>query len=311
MIKWLLRIGAGLGVAIGILFWWLLLSGSDAAKTAPGVFDINDWRERAAAPNSALPTEIKIIEIGRDMAPPFAVQAGRFGAPIAMTYNAVEITYPNSTIIVGGSIDRATAETMTQSVKDWVFDDAAYARLTDAMLSANQVLMTHEHLDHIIAIARHPSPDALARNLVLNAPQIKALPMFAVGELAPALRDLEPRLDDAVRAIAPGVVAVPAAGHTPGSQNIFITLANGQEVLLIGDTVWNIDALKALKTRPILTQYVVFRPNYEDREAVKRQVRALYEMMKVNPQLIVLPAHDRAWVIEAAKTEGISFFPAE
>ena len=178
------------------------------------------------------------------------------------------------------------------------------------MLSANQVLITHEHLDHIMAIARHSDPAALASRLVLNAPQVRALPMFAIGELDPALADLEPRLSGDVERIAPGVVSVPAAGHTPGSQNVFITLQNGTEILLIGDIVWNMGAIEALKTRPVLTQYLVFRPNYEDREAVKQQVGALHDMMLKEPDLIVLPAHDREWLIAASETDGIAFQPA-
>ena len=311
MLKWILRIGGGLLVGFGLLFWWLLLSGSNAAKTAPGIFDLEDWRAKARASSEMLPTSIKIIEIGRDAAPPFAAQAGRFGAPIAMSYNAVEVTYPDRILIIGGAVDRVTAEGMTQSAADWRFDDSAFTRLTDAMLRADQVLMTHEHLDHIMAIARHPDPAALASNLVLNAPQIEALPLFADGALDPALANLEPRLDGSVEAIAPGVVVVPAAGHTPGSQNVFITLQNGQEILLIGDIVWNLGAIEALKTRPVLTQYLVFRPNYEDRDAVRVQVRALHDMMVADQDLIVLPAHDREALIRAGEIDGLQFQAAE
>lgn len=311
MLKWILRIGGGLMVILGLLFWWLLLSGSNAAKTAPGTFDLEDWRDKASASSEALPTAINIIEIGRDIAPAFAAQAGRFGAPVSMSYNAVEISYPTGTIIIGGAVDRLTAEGMALSEADWRFSDTAYNTLTNAMLNANQVLMTHEHLDHIMAIARHPDPEGVAPNLVLNPPQIEALPMFANGALDPALETLQPRLDGSVEAIAPGVVVVPAAGHTPGSQNIFITLQNGQEILLIGDIVWNMGAIDALKTRPVLTQYLVFRPNYEDREAVRKQVRALHDMMRANDSLVVLPAHDRDWLISAAATDGIGFEAAE
>ncbi|MCR9269156.1 MAG: hypothetical protein NXH72_04120 [Hyphomonadaceae bacterium] len=310
MLKWMIRLGTGLVLVLGVLFWWLILSGSDAAKAAPGEFDLSDWRSKAAAPTEVLPTEIRIIEVGRDIAPPFAAQAGRFGAPISMTYNAVEIIYPDKTIIIGGAVDRSTAETMTQSAAEWRFSDTAYDALAQAMLTADQVLMTHEHLDHVMAIARHPDPAALAPNLVLNAPQIDALPLFAIGDLDPALKALQPRLSGRVESIAPGVVIIPAAGHTPGSQNVFITLQNGEEILLIGDIVWNMGAIEALKTRPVLTQYLVFRPNYEDRDAVKRQVRALHDMMAVEPDLNVLPAHDRDWLIAAAEAEGISFLPA-
>ena len=311
MLKWTIRIIGVLGLVFGFLFWWLILSGSNAAKTAPGVFDLSDWRSKAAAASSDLPTEIRIHEIGRDMAPPFAAQAGRFGAPIAMTYNAVEIVYPDRSLIIGGAVDRVTAEAMTQSAADWRFSDAAYDALLANMLSAEKVLMTHEHLDHIMAIARHSDPAGLAPNLVLNAPQIEALPLFADGDLAPELANLSPRLSGTVESIAPGVVVVPAAGHTPGSQNVFITLQNGEEILLIGDIVWNMGAIEALKTRPVLTQYLVFRPNYENRQAIKEQVRALHDMIEVEGDLTVLPAHDRAWMLSAAEKDGITFLAAE
>lgn len=311
MLKWLVRIGVVLILILGGLFWWLILSGSDASKATPGAFDIGDWRSKAAAPSDMLPTEIRILEVGRDMAPPFAAQAGRFGAPIAMSYNAVEIIYPDRNIIVGGAVDRPTAEGMTQSAEDWRFDDAAYDALTTGMVSADQVLITHEHLDHVMAVARHPDPANLASKLVLNAAQIQALPMFALDALDPALAALAPRLSGDVESIAPGVVIVPAAGHTPGSQNVFITLQNGEEILLIGDIVWNMGAIEALTTRPVLTQYLVFRPNYENREAIKQQVRALYDMIELNPDLHVLPAHDRDWLIQASGADGISFVAAD
>lgn len=311
MIKWGIRIFGILALILGVLFWWLLLSGSNAAKTAPGLFDLADWRSQASAPAEQLPTAIRILEIGRDTAPPFAAQAGRFGAPVAMSYNAVEIVYPDRSIIIGGAVDRPTAEGMALSETEWRFSDQAYAALTQAMLSADQVLMTHEHLDHVMAIARHPDPQALAANLVLNRPQIDALPLFADGALDPALSTLQPGLSGDLASIAPGLVIVPAAGHTPGSQMVFISLQNGQEILLIGDIVWNMGAIEALKTRPVLTQYMVFRPNYEDRDAIKQQVRALHDMMAQNPDLTVLPAHDRDWLMAAADKDGIAFQAVE
>ncbi|MCR9194692.1 MAG: hypothetical protein NXH88_08170 [Hyphomonas sp.] len=311
MVKWTVRIVGIFMVILGGLFWWLMLSGSTAVKSAPGVFDLTDWQSKASAPVEQLPTSIRILEVGRDTAPPFAAQAGRFGAPVAMSYNAVAINYPDRQIIIGGAVDRQTAEGMALSKTEWRFSDAAYTELTSAMIDAEQVLMTHEHLDHVMAIARHPDADALAPNLVLNAPQIEALPLFADGELAPALISLQSGLSGRVETIAPGVVIVPAPGHTPGSQMVFITLQGGAEILLIGDIVWNMGAIQALKTRPVLTQYMVFRPNYEDRAAIKQQVRALHDMMADNPELIVLPAHDREWLIAAAATDGIEFQPAE
>jgi glyoxylase-like metal-dependent hydrolase (beta-lactamase superfamily II) len=311
VLKWSIRIGGALLVLLAGLFWWLLLSGSDATKTATGLFDLADWQSKASAPTAQLPTEIRVLEIGRDKAPAFAVQAGRFGAGVDMSYNAVEIVYPDRTIMVGGAVDRMTAETMTTSKPDWRFSDAAYATLLNGLVAADQVVITHEHLDHVMAIARHPNPELLAPNLMLNRWQIAALPQFAIETLDPALRALPARLSGEVESIAPGLVIVPAAGHTKGSQNIFVQLQNGEEILLIGDIVWNVQAIDELKTRPVLTQYLIFRPDYEDRAAIKEQVRALHDLRAVHPDLHVLPAHDRAELIAAAEIEGISFLPAE
>jgi glyoxylase-like metal-dependent hydrolase (beta-lactamase superfamily II) len=246
---------------------------------------------------SRLPTEIRVLEIGRDKAPGFAARAGGFGTDWNTTYNSVQIVWPDRTMIIDGAIDAETAAAMKQSEADWAFDASAYETLLAAMLSAESVLITHEHLDHVMAVARHPDPAALAPKLLLNAPQIATLPIFAKGTLDPAIAGLAPRLDGSVQQVAPGVVVIPVPGHTPGSQLVYIQLQNGNETLLIGDVAWTLDAVETLTTRPVLTQYAVFDPD-EDRTSVKAQLRALYDLMQANPDLAVLPAHDSGQLAE-------------
>ncbi len=297
MVKWISCItGAVALIALG-LGWWLFVGLSKAPAAAPGLVDIAAWRAMTAADAGAKPVQIRVLEVGRDSAPMLAARAGAFGGKWQTSYNAVQIVYPDRTLVIGGALDHLTSEGMVQSQADWQFDDAAYHELTDAMLKADQVLMTHEHLDHIMAITRHPDPDALAPRLVLNAAQISALPQFARGELAPALRGLSPRLDGSVQQVAPGIVAVPMPGHTPGSLLFFITLENGQEYLMIGDIVWSMTSLEELTMRPVFTQFIVFDPN-EDREAIRTQIRALHDLMQAEPDLVVFPSHDRVWLDE-------------
>ncbi len=291
MLRTILIAAAALGIAISGAVWWLFLADSKAPEAAPGVFSIEDWRSRLPEDASTLPTEIRVLEIGRDKAPGFAARAGGFGTDWNTTYNSIQIVWPDRTLVVDGAIDAATAEGMVQSQADWSFDAAAYETLLAAMLKADQVVITHEHLDHVMAVARHPDPVALAPRLTLNAPQIATLPIFAIGALDPAIAELAPRLDGTVQSIAPGVVIIPAAGHTPGSQLVFIRTQDGRETLLIGDVAWSLDAVETLTTRPVLTQYMIFDPN-EDRTSVKAQLRALHDLMAANPDLAVIPAHD-------------------
>lgn len=290
MLKWIiLSLLAGLAA----VFYWLMIGFSNTPASAPGLFDIADWRMRvAASPLDARPTELRWLEVAHDLGPNFAIQAGRLSGKSGLSYNAFQIIGPDMNIIIGGAIDADTAKVMLRDKKESGFDQAAYETLTAAMLGADQVLMTHEHPDHIMAIARYPDPEALAPRLVLNAAQIAALPDYVSGELPAAYNTLSPLLSGEVQTLAPGVVIVPAAGHSPGSIMIFVSLQDGTEYLLVGDVVWNMMNVSDLKMRPVLTQLLIFNWG-EDRKAVKRQVRALHDMAVANPDLIILPSHDR------------------
>lgn len=93
--------------------------------------------------------------------------------------------------------------------------------------------------------------------------------------------------------IAPGVVMIPAPGHTPGSVIFYVRLADGREALFIGDVAWAISNVTAPATRPRFVQRW-FMP-YEDRAAVADEVRVLHDLARAEPSLTILPSHDSAY----------------
>ncbi len=283
--------------AIGVLtvfvaaFWWLMLD-ARAPDAAPGEFPIDTWRRLVDQDESFRPVEVRMEVIGVDLAPRWATEAGNFGAPARMAYTAFQIVYPDKTLVVGGAVDEATLTQMAQT-DEATFDHDAYDRLTAAMLEADQVWITHEHLDHVMAVARHPDPEALAPKLMVNVAQLDALPQFALGgRLPPPLAGVTPVEATEPFLVAPGVVVDPTPGHTAGSQVVFVTLESGRELLLIGDIVWTLSNLDTLKTRPRLLQFVVFDPS-EQRARVLAQVRALHDLRQAEPDLAIVPSHDR------------------
>lgn len=164
------------------------------------------------------------------------------------------------------------------------------------MLEAGEVYITHAHVDHVMAVARHPDPSALAPRLRVNAAQLANLGDFAVGgELAPALSSIAPLTLKGPALVAPGVVVIPTPGHSAGSTSIYIMLENGDEYLLIGDIVWSMSNIENLRTRPRILQYIFFDPR-EDRSAVLRQVLELHEVANSFPDLVIVPSHDGAYL---------------
>ena len=109
--------------------------------------------------------------------------------------------------------------------------------------------------------------------------------------------------EDAI-AVAPGVVVKRAAGHTPGNQIVFIQLADGTEVLYVGDVVWNRDALTELRYRPrFITDWII----NEDREAGLNQLRALRDLYDSDEDIHILIAHDLRTQVHPAIREGFVF----
>lgn len=286
----------GLGVVLLILLgagWWLLLSGSKAPAKVQGVMDLAGWRALVAEDAGQGPDRVGWLEIGHAPFPSFAVQAGRFEGPVAMSFNSVQLSWPDHFILIDTAVDEALVMGMA---KDASFDAAAYDRMLAAISEAQQVVITHEHPDHVIGIARHPDPAGIAPNLSITEVQRGALGQFAPpGGLADEIAYAQTMDFSQPVRIAPGVVVAPMAGHSPGSQVIYVQSASGAEYLFIGDIAWTMRNIEELTTRPVLLNFMIFDPP-EVRERVLDQLSALHELLMTEPGLTIVPAHDRVYL---------------
>lgn len=290
MRKWLIGIVIVLA-ALGALAWWAVLDGAAPAR-AEGEFDIAAYRALVAndAPET-LPSEVRIEFVGSSPAPTFAAMAGVFDGERTFSYNTFQIVAPDGDTLIDGAVDRETLNTMSNN--EGAFSEGAYARVLDVMERANRILITHEHLDHVMAVARHPNPEAIAPHLALTRAQLDGLPEHASGGvLAPAIANVAPLELAAPRRIAPGIVAAPAPGHSAGTIIIYAHTA-AREYLFIGDIAWLMDSIAQVRGRPRLIRWIL--PNVDpDRPAVLRQIRALHDLAAAEPELVIVPAHDDA-----------------
>ena len=293
-----------IGVAIlgaAILLAGVYLLGSEAVpETTDYALDIPGLRALAHDSTGELPIAVRyeIIAMG-ELARAF-VMAGEDFSPVEMPRPVFQVLYPDGTyVLIDSAYDRTLHE---QGGAGTPFYDDAWDKLVVVMEGAEQIVVTHEHGDHLGGVLKHPRRERLVRSLRLSEEQLSSR-----GEIFAVLPDsfqakLDPLVYDDAVAIAPGVALKKAAGHTPGSQMVFVTLASGSELLFVGDVVWNLDAVTELIYRPrLVTDYFLG----ENRAAVLGQIRALRNLYDSGTVPIVV-SHDRRTFDQPGIEEGFA-----
>lgn len=274
--------------------WWFALD-SRAPRHASGAIPLQALREAIAHDaRSDLPSTIELYRVGSGEAPMFAVEAGGGFGKFRMAYTAFGLVYRDHRIMIDAAADRQTA--MTIGDRDAArFADRTYALLLERMAEARTILLTHEHKDHVMAVARHPALPSFANRLIF--PESQRYGLLRYTDAAPnraAIAAAPARPLDRVERIAPGVAIAPAPGHSPGSMVILVRRMDGTEYLFIGDIAWSFQDILRLRTRPRFLQWLMFDPS-EDRPAVLSQLRALHDLHAADPALVIVPSHDNTY----------------
>jgi glyoxylase-like metal-dependent hydrolase (beta-lactamase superfamily II) len=85
------------------------------------------------------------------------------------------------------------------------------------------------------------------------------------------------------------VVLVPTFGHTPGSVATFVNLAPGKRFVQVGDLI----NLQESVERQVGKSWLMRQFTDEDGPATQAQVAKLVQLHAMDPDLVILPAHDR------------------
>jgi glyoxylase-like metal-dependent hydrolase (beta-lactamase superfamily II) len=229
---------------------------------------------------------VKIAESHRPMS--VALEGGSPDATMVFARTAYQIVYPDGHVMLEAGMDREIHATFGQG-RDEPFFEEVNARLQEALRTSIFNLVTHEHGDHIAGVVRSAFFDEISRKTMLTAVQAWALvtqpqrPQLGISAETAArylIFDYEDHLP-----LAAGMVAIKAAGHTPGSQMVYLETETGTEYLFVGDCAWHMDGIIGCtqKNAPWVT---------EDRDAIAQQLQWLQAMRSSEPKLNIVVGHD-------------------
>ena len=285
------RIGLAVAALLLVAAVLVAVGLSDVSVPAQSRFDaeLGAIRALAVSTGEPLPLELRSLRVGKATGVPRAlVVAGSGFEDHSFSFFTYQVVYPGGrTLLVDVVNDEKTQQ---ENFPGSEFDAAAYARMQEALRRAEATVVTHEHFDHCNGIAHSPHLDEVAGRVHLTEEQLGSALAQEAG-FGPEVRaKLTPLRYERMHLLRPGVVLVKAPGHTPGSQLVYVRLADGRELLLVGDVAWHQDNVRLPRMHPRLVSWL----GGEDAEAMAHQLRWLHELQRSAPGLHAVVAHDEA-----------------
>jgi len=223
-------------------------------------------RALAHAVPGELPTAVGYLSVVDDSSPESDAVADAPKTRILEVTPAFQVRYRAGWIMVDA------AESHKAAGSDGTYHQDNYDQIQTALRHARLIVATHEHGDHVDGVLVSQYLSEIAPRTMLNAAQVHTLLAKPAGD---------PEGLDSARArrylvvdyglvlpIAPGVVLIRAPGHTPGSQMVYVRLASGRELVLVGDVVWHHAGIDMQRQKPD----TVSRAMHEDRTPIGQEI---------------------------------------
>jgi glyoxylase-like metal-dependent hydrolase (beta-lactamase superfamily II) len=258
------------------------------ANTSPWSADISEIRRTAALLPGRKPSRINVLKFAESHRTKNFSVKGEPATPSVQARTVFQVVYPDGYVMVDAGMDEPMHKQIGRGAEEPYFPEQAQ-QVDKALRGARAIVFTHEHGDHVTGVIRTPYLAELAPKTILSRAQVRTL------ETTPQFPDLRITEEQAQRyhvidydrymAFAPGWTLIKAAGHTPGSQMMFITLDSGREYLLIGDAAWHMDGVRKVTGKD--APWIV-----EDTAAVNEQLKWLNTLSMLEKNLVIVASHD-------------------
>lgn len=285
-----------LAVLFAAAYYWLLLDNRPGDAAAKPV-TIAQLRALAEAMPGQKPAAIEVEQVAYRRLPGNLFAAGTGLKRRLISVMAFRLPVPGGRpILVDSGVTAAAAAEMGMEK----FLPSARQRVDAQLRAASLVLLTHEHADHqggIVGLGDRKLLDKV-RFTAGQLPGNRWTDMMTWPQGSAPVASL----GSTPRAVAPGVVTIPAPSHTPGSQMIFVHLADGREFLFTGDIATLASSWIETRARSRLVgDYLA----PEDRAEVFAWLKTIQALQQAAPALQVIPGHDFEWIDHAKDKRGV------
>jgi len=235
----------------------------------------------------------------------FAHRGGSFCDKRDFAMTAVLVKHPRGDLLIdtgfGRDIDTqirmlplafrlATDYVHTKSAAE-LLDAAGYDRR-----ALRGILLTHAHWDHVSGVPEFPGTPVLVsadeHAFVRDGGFVTALARSLENVTYEEYRfEGGPYLGFPKSHDVHGdgsIVVVPAPGHTPGSVVVFLTLPDRKRYAMVGDLVWQREAITEREERAWLLR----RLADNDEAGVRENLLRMAAIAAKYPELTIVPAHD-------------------
>ena len=246
-----------------------------------------------------------------------AVAGGSLAKQVMLNHVAILIERDNERVLFDTGLGERIDQQFVDDMPWWGKMFFKYNKLKSArqqMLDAglpppSRIVLSHGHWDHASGVVDYPQVPVWAA-----AEEIAFVGHRHAGSVFESQFSFERSRWHPIPFDGPGIAGyershdlfgdgsallVPMPGHTPGAVGLLLTIRGGRRFFFVGDTVWKTSAIEAASPKFWLASKVVD----DDAAQSLQQVRRLRDFVRLNPSVVIVPAHD------AAVHEGLGYFP--